>query len=106
MANEIRILTLDTSLEQLSSSNEVSGSAYFQIMELPAVRRTQPIAIGQNFFNNPCPIVNNNTVLILFLILGGRGAPPGGGPRRRFGGFGGGGGGPASPPMAGGGGWG
>ena len=42
--------------EQLSSSNEVSESAKFQIMELPAVRRTQPITIGKNFLNNPCPI--------------------------------------------------
>ena len=29
-------------------------SAKFQ--NLPAVRRTQRITIGQNFFNNPCPI--------------------------------------------------
>ena len=41
--------------EQLSSSNEVSESAKFQIMELPAVRRTQPITKGHHFFNNPCP---------------------------------------------------
>ena len=40
----------------LSSSNEVSGSASFQIIELPAVRRTQPSTKGQIFFNNPCPI--------------------------------------------------
>ena len=25
-------------------------------VNLPAARRTQPITIGQNFFNNPCPI--------------------------------------------------
>ena len=40
----------------LSSSNEVSGSAQFQIIKLSAVRRSQPITIGKNFFNNPCPI--------------------------------------------------
>ena len=28
----------------------------FQITGLPAVRRTQPITIGQNFFKHPCPI--------------------------------------------------
>ena len=43
-------------LLKMWSSNEVSGSALFQIMELPAVRRTQPITKGKNFFNNPCPI--------------------------------------------------
>ena len=32
------------------------GSEYFQIMKLPAVRRTQPNNIGQNFFNNPSQI--------------------------------------------------
>ena len=31
-------------------------SAKFQIIEFPAVRRTQPSTKGQNFFNNPCPI--------------------------------------------------
>ena len=40
----------------ITGSNEVSGSVYVQIMELPAVRRTQPITIGQHFFYNPCPI--------------------------------------------------
>ena len=25
------------------------------MIEPPAVSRTQPITIGQNFFNNPCP---------------------------------------------------
>ena len=36
--------------------SDEGGSAYFQIIELPAVRRTQRITKGQNFFNNPCPI--------------------------------------------------
>ena len=37
----------------LISSTEVSGSSEFQIRVLCAVRKTQPIIIGQNFFNNP-----------------------------------------------------
>ena len=37
------------------SSDKVSGSAKFEIKELPAVRRTQPITTGEDFFNTPCP---------------------------------------------------
>ena len=32
-------------------------------MELPAVRRTQPITIGQNFFNNPMSNCYNGYML-------------------------------------------
>ena len=42
-------------------SNEVSGYAWFNIMELPAMRTTQPIIIGQNVCNNPCPIAPMGT---------------------------------------------
>ena len=42
--------------------------------ELPAVRRTQPITIGQNLFNNQCPIATmvtkytTTTTTRLFLL--------------------------------------
>ena len=54
-------LYLSEMTQFMSSSNEVSGSAQFKIMELPVVRRTQPITIGQNFFNNLCPIATMAT---------------------------------------------
>ena len=43
----------------MNSSNELSGSAWFQ---LPAVRRAQPITTSQNLFNNPCPIATMVTL--------------------------------------------
>ena len=43
---------------------KVDGSALFQLMELPAVSRTQNITIGQHFFNNPCPIATMATYMV------------------------------------------
>ena len=48
--------------------------------ELPEVRRTQPITVGQHYFNNPCPIATMwlhgkqqqqrpKNVKIVFLVL-------------------------------------
>ena len=45
---------------QLNSANEVSGSAKFYIIELPAVRRTRLITIGQYFYCYNGYMVNNN----------------------------------------------
>ena len=53
----------------MSSSNEVSGSAYFQIMKLPAVRKPQSITIGQNFFFNPCPIATMVTMVTMITMV-------------------------------------
>ena len=39
-----------------STRFQIQNFTQFQIFELLAVRRTQPIAIGQNLFNNPCLI--------------------------------------------------
>ena len=50
-----------TSISPVIHFQEVSGSAEFQMIELPAVCRAQPNTIGQHLFNNPCPIATTVT---------------------------------------------
>ena len=39
-------------------------------MELPAVRRTQPITISQKMFNNQCPIAENGYIYNTYIANG------------------------------------